>query len=107
MGKSKSWTIEQWLGTIILGFVFVLGFGIGFGLGRIGREVEIQVEERIVHRPFLDLTLSKEKQLQRLNAYANTLNLVVVNLQKHQEKKRIIESSAWQRGFEKGYEKAR
>jgi len=97
----KKWTIEQWLGIMLIVFIFVLGLGTGFGLGRVGREVKIQIEEKekIVKRPYLDLTLPKEKQLQRLNAYANTLDLEVLE--------RGTEHKIWQSGYKEGYKSGR
>jgi len=97
----KKWTIEQWLGIMLIVFTFVLGFGTGFGFGRIGREVEIQIEEKekIVKRPYLDLTLSEKEKLQRLNAYANTLDLEVLE--------RGTEHKIWQSGYKKGYRSGR
>lgn len=97
--EKRVWTVENWLGVALLGLIFLIAFGVGFGLGRIGREVEIQIKEKEVRVPFLDLTLSKAEKLQRLNAYANTEDLEV--------SERGTGHRIWQVGYKEGYRNAR
>lgn len=94
---------------VLIALWLAMCFGVGYYVGGSQvKEVERVVEKK-VETPFLDLTLSREEQLQRLNVYANTLDLAVVD----EEEQEVLESKRnyieglqhkyWQSGYMEGY----
>lgn len=86
----------------ILGIVL----GLGILLGRATAPETIREIEVVEERPFLDFTLSREEQVERINLWANTLNLAVISYKDYWEKKQeldMISYKEWQQGYRAGY----
>jgi len=87
----RKWKHGEWIGIPIL----IIVFFIGFGIGRIGKKVEVRVEkkiEKVKGDPFLNLALPKGKLKERVETFANIIGETL-----------YTETGAFQRGYEQGY----